>query len=110
LLSTADSLKALFAPIESREEAVAYAQLMTGLIAQFTVDDDPNLLYFQDPIEGTQITEIDGEYRMNLFHFVSCFCEPWVNSEVEILVGQSGDVTWLGAIPISMTTGFSCAD
>jgi hypothetical protein len=110
LLTSADALQAVFAPIESRAEALSYAQLATGLMAQFAFDNDPDLLYFQDPIEGTLVTETDDGYRMNLFHFQSCLCEPWLNSEVEILVDRSGGVTWLGATPISMTTGFSCAD
>jgi hypothetical protein len=110
LLDTADSQRAFFSPIESREEALSFAQMMTGLVAQFTFENDTNLLYFQDLIEGTRVTEMNSGYRMNLFHLVSCSCEPWINSEVEIIVNRSGDVIWLGAIPISMTTGFSCAD
>jgi hypothetical protein len=110
LIGSPEQLKAFFGPIESPEEALSYAQLLTGLEARFDFENDPGLLYFQESIEGTRVTETGGGYSMNLFHFQICLCEPWINSEIEIMVDRSGEITWLGAVPISMTTGFSCAD
>jgi hypothetical protein len=110
LLRTLGELRDFFAPIESPQEALTYAQLATGLQARFSFEPDPSLLYFQDILQGTQVDPVEDGYRINLFHFQTCFCEPWVNSQVALLVETSGEVTWLGALPLSMTTGFSCAD
>jgi hypothetical protein len=110
LLDTPEALRAFFTPLESPEEALVYAQLATGLAAQFTFEYDPALLYFQESIAGTRVTESAEGYSINLFHFPGCFCEPWINSVATIQVGRSGEVAWQDADPISVTTGFSCAD
>lgn len=110
LISTPEALRTFFGPIESPEEALTYAQLMVGLPAQFSFEYDDTLLYFQETITGTQVTEMDDGYLLNLFHFQICLCEPWINSQVMIQVSRVGEITWLEAIPLWMTTGFSCAD
>ena len=109
-IRTAEELKIFFGSIDSPKEALVYALLMTGLRAQYALDYHHDLLYFQDTILGTQVIETDEGYSLNLFHFQGCLCEPWVNSEVSLLVGRSGELTWVGAVPVSMTTGFSCTD
>lgn len=110
LIRTPLELQEIWQPIETPEEALSYALLMTGLSATYHFEGQPNLLYFKDPIEGTRVTEKDGEYLINLFHYQTCLCEPWDNSEVYLLVDREGVITWLGALPISMTIGFGCAD
>ncbi len=110
LIKTPAQLKGLFAPIESPAEAINYAQLATGLTASYRLNPQPEYLYFYDPIDATRTEETAAGYRVFLFHFQSCGCEPWVNSEVELLVDSDGTITWVGARPWSMTIGFSCAD
>jgi len=109
-ISSPQELKDFFEVIESPAEALNYAELRTGLIAQFEHEYDPDLLYFTDTITGTQVTLTEDGYRMNLFHYEYCSCEPYINSEVDILVSDDGEVSWLKARPISMTIGFGCTD
>jgi len=110
IVRTQDELKALFVPINSPLEALSYAQLVTGLVAEYRLQPEPEYLYFYDPVDATRV-ELRGDgYHVFLFHYQTCFCEPWINSEVEVLVTEVGDITWLGARPWSMTIGFSCAD
>lgn len=110
LVSTPAELQALWQPIETPEEALTYAVLLTGLSATHHFAAQPELLYFKDPLEGTRVSVEDDQFLINLFHYVTCMCEPWVNSEVLVSVDRRGELTWLGALPISMTIGFSCAD
>lgn len=110
LLRTKEELKSLLVPIDTPEKALTYAEKMTGLDAVYQFEPDPDLLYFQDQIEGTQVKEENGVYTINLFHFQHCFCEPWINSIVIVTVDRAGNLTWQSASPWSMTLGFSCAD
>jgi len=110
LIETINALKDLFVPIESPAEALTYAQLRTGLHAYFDLSYDPTLLYLQETIDGTHVTEEAGGYVMNLYHLEVCGCEPWITSQVMIRVDRSGEITWEDAIPVYMTTGFDCAD
>jgi hypothetical protein len=110
LIKTPAELKTLLVPVDTPEKALTYVEMMTGLTAIYDLEPDSGLLYFQDPIEGTHVTETDGVYTLNLFHFMVCLCEPWVNSEIFLSVNRDGEIDWLGAEPWSMTTGFSCAD
>jgi hypothetical protein len=110
LIKTPAQLKELFVPIDSPAEAVNYAQLATGLPASYRLTPQPEYLYFYDPIDATRVEPTTTGYRVFLFHFPGCGCEPWVNSEVELLVDGDGAISWAGARPWSMTIGFSCAD
>jgi hypothetical protein len=110
LVNTIEQMKEQFIPIESSSAALCYAQMMTGLHAYFDPSFDPTLLYLQESIEGTHVTEPDGSYIMNLYHTRECGCEPNMTSEVMIQVDRDGTITWNHAIPVYFTTGFSCAD
>jgi hypothetical protein len=110
LIDTVEELDKLFIPIDSPTEALSYALMRTGLNAKFEFTYDPTLLYLQDTIEGTHITEEGGGYVMNLYHSEVCGCEPWITSQVNVKVDRAGTITWMDAIPVYMTTGYSCAD
>jgi hypothetical protein len=110
LIQTRQQVKDLLLPIDSPEKALDYAQMMTGLSPIYSFHAEPELLYFQDPIEGTRVTESDGIYTINLFHMQGCFCEPWVDSEIYLELDREGEISFIGGLPISMTIGMSCAD
>ena len=110
LIGTPAELRDSFTPIQSPEEAVNYAQLMTGLDAVYQLVPEPEYIYFYDPVDATRVETTTEGYRVFLFHYPGCGCEPWINSEVELLVNRDGSITWLGAKPWSMTIGQSCAD
>jgi hypothetical protein len=110
MVDSEDELQELFTPIEDAYEALSYAQALTGLRAIYEFAYDRYLIYFQKAIEGTRITEQNGSYLINLYHIAYCGCEPFITSEVPIVIDHNGQVTWDGAVPVFMTTGFSCAD
>jgi hypothetical protein len=110
LVSSADELNEMFAPIDSPEEAVSYAQLVTGLEAIYGFSYDPTLMYFHEMIEGTHVTKTDGLFDMNLFNYAECGCEPNFTTQIDIQVNRAGKITWKNAVPVYMTTGWSCAD
>lgn len=110
LIKTPAQLRELYSPITNAADAVNYAQLATGLEASYRQTPQREFLYFYDPIDATRVETTANGYRMFLFHYTTCMCEPWVNSEVELQVDRDGTITWVGARPWSMTIGFSCAD
>ena len=110
LVSNADELKQLFTPIDSPQEAVSYAQLVTGLDAAYSFEYDPTLMYFHESISATHPVQTGDAFEMNLFQSQWCGCEPWITSQINVRVERSGQITWLGAVPVYMTTGWSCAD
>jgi len=110
LVSSKEQLKDLFTPIDSPEEAVSYAQMVTGVDAFYSFAYNPTFMYFHESIEGTHATQTDGGFEMNLFNFAACSCEPFINSQIDIQVDREGQVTWVDAIPVFMTTGEVCVD
>lgn len=110
LVDTPEALRQQFAPVESAAEAISYAQMLTGLEADFDPAYDPSLLYLQERIVGTHAVEEGEIYRINLFHRPGCFCEPYIYSQVTVQVGRDGALKWTGAEPYALTTGFGCAD
>lgn len=110
MVNTPSQLQELFAPIEDDYEALSYAQIATGLSAIYEFAYDRYLIYLQKIIEGSHVSEENGSYLINLYHIAYCGCEPFITSEVPISVDRQGQVTWDGAVPVYMTTGFSCAD
>lgn len=110
ILTTPAQVKDFLLPIDSPEKALTAFEMLTGLSATYAFEADTMLLYFMDPLEGTRIVEQNGGYRVNLFQYAHCLCEPWVNSMVELQMDRQANITWLNALPISMTVGFSCAD
>jgi hypothetical protein len=110
LVSSLAELQQRFTPIDSSQAALSYAQLATGLDATYSFDYDPTLMYFQESISGTHVIQVGNSFEMNLNNLASCSCEPWFNTQVTIRVSRSGQITWGSAVPIYMTTGWSCAD
>ncbi len=110
LVNDLEDLRQRFAPIESEAEAISYAQLATGLSAQFELAFSPYLVYLQSAIEDTWAKPVEGGYRVNLYHRPYCHCEPYVYSEISLQIDRDGTVSWLSVKPYAITTGFSCAD
>lgn len=110
LVDNQEELRKRFAPIESASEAVSYAQLATGLKAQYDLAYEPDLLYLQTQIEDTRSEPADGGYRVNLYHRPSCSCEPYVFSVIILQIQRDGTIDWVHAEPFALTTGYSCAD
>lgn len=92
LISTLEELRSLYAPIESREEALSYALAATGLKMQYNLKPAP-MRYKVNVIEDTHVEEITGGYRVHLFHYQLCGCGPHGTSAVAVDVSRAGEVT-----------------
>jgi len=88
-----DDLKKFFAPIETREEALSYAFISTGLKPEYTFDLGKNPRTFVWKINSTYSIEKDNGYEVNLFDYRECGCGPHPYSMNIYHVGRNGDLT-----------------
>ena len=111
LASSPADMQELFAPIDSPEEALAYAQLLTGLSALY--EFKPRLgrqLFLQEVIEDSRATDLGHGYFVHLFHRQGVGCGPFVTSEVGVIVDRDGTVTWMDATPVYLDLHSWCID
>ena len=85
--------KAIFAPVESTDEALSYAMAMTPLGARFDINPNEKIDYLVDVIEETHSEETSDGYLVDLFdwsHKMGCDLHPFY--AVKVLVTREGDV------------------
>lgn len=100
LVKSEEELRTIYAPIESPDEALSYAQAVTNLSAYYGLSYTPGYEYEVDTIEDTSVTpEADG-YKLRLFHDAMFGCGPHWTSEVELHVSTDGTIEELGSKPL----------
>jgi len=92
LLKNIEDLKAVYAPIETPEEAYSYAIAATGLDAHFDLEPVPGFRYHVTGLEETYIEETGDGYRAHLFYYRLCGCGPHTTSAVAVDVGRDGSI------------------
>lgn len=93
LLDSVESMAAMYAPIESAEEALSYALATTGYSAVYDLESTPNLKLMVDPLEESYVTETPEGYTAHLFDTFLCGCGPHIIRSVEVQVSRDGKVT-----------------
>ena len=85
--------QAIFAPIESKEEALSYAMAMTSLSARFDIDPAASVDYLVDEIEETHAEETPDGYLVYLFDADRAMgCDNHAFYSVNVLVTRDGEV------------------
>ncbi len=98
LIDSVEKLAAIYAPIESENEALSYAIEATGLSALYDLDQSPNLKRFTDTLEETYVSKQDGGYLVHLFDTFLCGCGPHIVQSVDLVVSTDGSITFSDAI------------
>jgi hypothetical protein len=95
LVSGADELRPLFAPVESADEALSYALAATNLYARYGQEIDPDRQYLVDEVEDTHVDETPEGYLVHLFSppRPACGCAIHTIDAVDVLVTRDGQVT-----------------
>jgi hypothetical protein len=93
MIATDYQLRDTFAPIESKEKALAFALARTGYKAYFGQSYSQDYEYFVPTIEDTHIATDDEGYQMNLYDRSNCGCAQHVTVQVIIDVSRDGHVT-----------------
>jgi hypothetical protein len=104
LVSSADDFQAYFEPIESQGEALAYAQLVTGLNAVYgrQIMQESSYIYRVERIEDTHVVQAEDGYRVNLFSGPepACGCGVHTFYQRDVLVRPDGQVEIIQTTPL----------
>lgn len=99
MLSTMDELSAVYAPLESPDEALSYSLAATGLSAYYGLQRQLGFRYFVDKLEDTHVRQVDGSYQINLYDYQVCGCGPHTTSIVTVQVSPDGVIQTLSEQP-----------
>lgn len=111
LVDSITQMQEMFAPITSSEEALAYAQLLTGLRAEY--EFKPRFgrqMFLQEVIQDTHVTDLGHGYFVHLYHSPTLGCGPYITSQVDVIVGRDATITWMGATPVYIDLHRMCLD
>jgi hypothetical protein len=105
-----DDLRALYAPIETSEEALSYALAGSMFSAIFDYRLDSSLQYLQDTIENTHVLENDDGYLVHLFGgwVQNRGCGTHTNWTTDVLVSRDGQIKFTNHTPFAEFNG--CVD
>lgn len=92
LIRNKSDLQNSFAPIENKEEALAYAIAATGYTPLNQFDPPQEYRYLVEKIEETHVIEQDTGYLVNLYKKQFCGCGPHPMIAYTILVGRDGSI------------------
>jgi len=100
VLAKQDDLKKYFAPIESKEEALSYAIVSTGLEPRYKIDVKKDFRVFVDTLYSTYSKVSGSGYEVSLFHYQLFGCGPHSHLMHRIFVGKDGEIKELESIKI----------
>lgn len=92
LIKNISELQAVFAPIESPDEALSYAIATTGYSAYYDIKPERGYRYHVDELEDSYVTETEEGYNVHLFYYQWCGCGPHTTSAVDVYLSRSGDI------------------
>ena len=90
LLSNPADLRALYAPVESPEEALAFALALYPVEARYDLSVQPGLKYEVRALEDTHVETVDGGYLVHVFHYQLFGCGPHFTQSWLIQVSTDG--------------------
>ena len=100
LIKSEEEFRAIYAPVETPEEALSYVLAVTNLSAYYGFAYDPAYKYEVSTIEDTYVTSEPDGYRLHLFHDAVFGCGPHWISEVEVHVSAEGIIRETSSKPI----------
>jgi hypothetical protein len=92
-------LSQYFAPIESPEEALAYAIAATGYQSLYNFTPPPEYRFLLDNIEETTINNTNDGYIVALYHHQFCGCGPHITFLTKVRVNFDGTINLLDPVP-----------
>ena len=95
LISNAEDLKRVFAPVDNEEEAISFACALTHSIPLYDFDLSRKNKYLKKCIFKSHVNKVRNGYIVNLFHYNHFGCPPHQMCQFTYLVKRSGDVVML---------------
>jgi hypothetical protein len=106
-IKTEDEFRAIFASIETADEALSYVLALKKGGADYGLKADPKYQYFADTIEDTHVETTENGFLVHLF--VRDFC-PNRTHAVDVLVTTQGLIKEVRRVPIYEDLSAPCIE
>jgi len=111
LLKTIAEFRALYAPVDSPEEALGFVLVSDNFIAEYGQTKNNDYIYSVQELEDTHVETVAGGYVVHVFDTPGFGCEPFETKSVEIKVTYDGQLTELNRFPVYGDSSLSgCVD
>ncbi len=92
MANTLNDLKEIYAPIETKEEALSYVLAYSGKEALYEFTVENNFRTFVNTINTTSVVEANDAYEVNLFDYQLCGCGPHSYLMFIYTLKKTGDI------------------
>jgi hypothetical protein len=93
LVRNEDELRAVYAPIETPEEALSFVLAARSLSASYGLERDPGYTYEIDTLEDTHVEATNAGYLLHLYDYQVFGCGPHWTYIVQTEVTKEGVIT-----------------
>jgi len=93
VIDSKQDLADVFAPIESKNEALSYAIAATGYHAVYDLETIENIEIYSNRLEETFVRKKQDGYIVHLFDYFLCHCGPHIIRAVDVFVSKNGEIT-----------------
>jgi hypothetical protein len=109
-LSTAREFAQFFAPVETKEEALAFTTALTSSYPLYNTTLPEGYRLFVSEIKPTSVEETDEGFVVHLFDYQFCGCGPHPYYAVDYFVSKEGIVTEISGERIYEDPSLECVD
>ncbi|MDD2755918.1 MAG: hypothetical protein PHS80_10370 [Methanothrix sp.] len=110
LIESIEDFRSIFAPVETKEEALAFAVALTSSLPRYDTSVPENYFPVSSPITPTYAKETEGGYLVHLFDKEICGCGSHPYYAIDYLVTRDGNVTELSREEVFNSTMQICVD
>jgi hypothetical protein len=110
LISTKEEFQSLFAPVETKEEALSFAVALTSSFPKYDASVPEGYFPVASLIEPTYMEETDGGFKVHLFDYEVCGCGSHPYYAIDYSVTKDGNVTELSRQKVYDSNSIICMD
>jgi hypothetical protein len=110
LIESSEDFRSIFAPVETKDEALAYAVALTSSLPRYDTSVPEGYFPVSSSIKPTYAKETEGSYLVHLFDKEICGCGSHPYFAIDYLVTKAGNVTELLREKVYDSTMQICVD
>jgi hypothetical protein len=110
LIESAEDFKSAFAPVETKEEALAFAIALTSSLPRYDTSLPEGYSPVSSTVAPTYANETEKGYIVHLFDSELCGCGTHPYYAVDYLVSRDGNVTEIARQEVFNSTRMICFD
>jgi hypothetical protein len=110
LIESIEDFRSIFAPVETKEEALAFAVALTRSLPRYDISVPEDYFPVSSSITPTYAKETEGGYMVHLFDSEICGCGSHPYYAIDYLVTRDGNVTELSREKVYDSNMQICVD